>query len=357
MKKGWIKLIVFLLTAVALASAVGYTLRVKDAALEDMVNSVQFALVRVEAQQVVNQVEYGLKYGKQLEFYFDIDNLLQGIHLSSSYLKGVYLTDAGGSTLYSTTGTALPDTLWPLLRPAADGGYDTCSVQDITYISLDIGGVEGDTAGRLIMKVDTSAMRYLVESRQEEGRMQSIIVGAYALALCTILLARLPMRDAKGLFRPMACALAICLTVLCSLGLDLGLETIKSRQEIALNVTRSAQRMGQILQQEIDSVVAKGVGYDDIYSLETYFYENARSIPSVDSFRLDLNNRVVAVPSQDYIAQSISNALSSYLQAWGHVALCLLPAPVAALIWRHVQRRGKKGAGTAQTAERNKDTI
>ncbi len=352
MKEGWIKLIVFVLAAAALAGAFSHALRVKDEALADMVNSMQLALTEVETQQVVTQVEYGLRYGKQLDYYFGIGSLLRGIHMSSSYLKGVYLTDASGNTLYSTTDTAVPAGLWELLSPSADGDYESCSAGDVTYIAFSIDGDGESIAGRMVLKMDTGAMRYLAEALQEEGRLQSALVGLYALAALAIALARLPLRGRGGRFRPLAAALAICFTVLCALGADLGLETLKIRQEVATNVTRSSQRIAQALQQEIDAVVAKGVSYDDIYGLESYFAENAHSIPSVDGFELDLNNHVAALPSEAYIKDTVARTVDSYVDLWLYVALCALPVILAGILWRHLllhRERKLPGVRAAET--------
>ena len=41
--------------------------------------------------------------------------------MASSYLQGVYLTDAAHKTLYSTTGTKLPLELWQRMEPAEYG--------------------------------------------------------------------------------------------------------------------------------------------------------------------------------------------------------------------------------------------
>ena len=356
MKNGWIKLLVLLITAAALAGAITYAVQVKDTALEDMVTSVQTTLSRVEAQQVVNQIEYGLKYGKQLEYYFNADSLLQRVHMASSYLQGVYLTDAAHKTLYSTTGTKLPLELWQRMEPAEYGAYQQYTLNGITYISMQIEGADGTTAGSMVMKMDTNAMRYLIEARQEEGALQSWLIGLYAFAFCIIVLARLKVRKPSGQFRPLRCALVICLTVLLCLGADLGIEAFKVDQEVEKNVTRSAQRIAQTLQQEIDTVVEKGVNYDDIASLSPFFRENAASIPSVDSFQLDLNNKVVAIPSEAYMADSVSKVAAQYAAAWGRVALCCLPIFLAGALWQYMFYR-RRNASAQVLQERTMEAF
>jgi len=212
----------------------------------------------------------------------------------------------------------------------------------MTYVSMEIGGENGTKAGCIVMKLDTSAMQYLVEAYQREGRLQTIVAAAYGLAIFTIVLTRFRVRNKKGVFRPLACALLICTAVLGTLGADIAVEAVKDRQEIALNVNRSAQRMAQTLQQEIDSVVDKGVKYDDIYSLESYFTESARSVSSVDSFRLDLNDKVVAVPSESYISKSASQITGTYIGAWFRVAMFALPLLLVGAVWQIRRTRTAK---------------
>ena len=48
------------------------------------------------AGQYVSRIEYALRYGKQLEAYYNMDSLLERLRQTSSYMEGVCVVSADG---------------------------------------------------------------------------------------------------------------------------------------------------------------------------------------------------------------------------------------------------------------------
>ena len=111
MRNGIKKLLAFLIIAAAVLSSMWLTLTIKYRAIEGLYRSTQLEIRAMEAEQYVNTIEYGIKYGKQLEYFFDIEELLRGVYMTSSYMEGVYVLSSGGDLLFYAGGSAgrIPD--------------------------------------------------------------------------------------------------------------------------------------------------------------------------------------------------------------------------------------------------------
>lgn len=164
------------------------TLSIKNETTENMYSAMQYTLTAFEASQYVSQIEYGLKYGKELENYLNADELMKKILTSSSYMEGVYIISAGGKVLQAVgdiQGT-VPDVSGIDLGEEL---YSIISTQDYKYVFLDIDNNDGVNVGKLMMKLDappseTSSVR---SSRASSG--QSLIITGEAFLLAAVFIA------------------------------------------------------------------------------------------------------------------------------------------------------------------------
>lgn len=322
MKNGWMRLCIILAVLGLLYGVACSSWQVKRQALDEVYQTVQFSLTKVEAQQYVNQIEYGMQYGKQLTSFFKMDELLRAMHMSSSYLQGVYVVDRDMNTVNSSTGTILPP-IDAAFTQTVPGISEALTNYGVTYIALNIEDETEEIAGFLVLKLNTDAGGSLLESDWNESWLRTLLICLYFAAIAIIFFARFPIRK-DGRFRLMLVSALALLIVVLAQGADLAMESEWASQKIEVSTTRSAQRIAQVLQTQIDEVMDKGVTYDDIGSLDAYFESSAESAEAVDSFTLDMNNRVKALPSQTFIKENKKSVNRLYWAALGITAAAAL---------------------------------
>ncbi|MDL2217590.1 GNAT family N-acetyltransferase [Christensenellaceae bacterium OttesenSCG-928-M15] len=347
----WIKVLLFCLLSVLSVLAVSGVVITKKAATAGIVKTTQFAFARVEARQYVVQLEYGIRYGKQLEYYFNISEILQKVRASSSYIRNVYIADGEGALLYAAGNLDLPDfkQIEPIETSAA---YDTYTIGNDEYLRLPISATEdGEPAGYLVVRLSVQALNGLVEREQQKSAVQSYIIGAFGLMLALILLTRFTLfRNAR--FRFVFCALFLSLSVLVPQGTDMALELWRTNAYVESSATQSTQRLAQTMQQQIDLVMEKGVDYARISGLDAYFAENAENIASVERFSLDANNRVSARPSSTYVQTLVSQSTHMFLELMAfETAWALVLTTAAWGIGAIISRGKRKKSGQDVSAE------
>lgn len=184
-----------------LAGAMQLTLSIKNETTENMYSAMQYTLTAFEASQYVSQIEYGLKYGKELENYLNADELMKKILTSSSYMEGVYIISAGGKVLQAVgdiQGT-VPDVSGIDLGEEL---YSIISTQDYKYVFLDIDNNDGVNVGKLMMKLDSASIGNVISEEQQSQFWQSLIITGGGIPAGRRLYCRLSQQ--KGAQRPAA---------------------------------------------------------------------------------------------------------------------------------------------------------
>ena len=297
MKPGIKKLLAMLAVLAVLAGAMQLTLSIKNETTENMYSAMQYTLTAFEASQYVSQIEYGLKYGKELENYLNADELMKKILTSSSYMEGVYIISAGGKVLQAVgdiQGT-VPDVSGIDLGEEL---YSIISTQDYKYVFLDIDNNDGVNVGKLMMKLDSASIGNVISEEQQSQFWQSLIITGEAFLLAAVFIAGYHNR--KGRNALLLLSLLMGGVLLLPQGLDCGIEAVKSAQLAERSTAQSAQRIAQVVQQQIDNVVQKGVASEDLTDISSFLRKNAAQSSTVESLAIDSSGRVMAQASTEY---------------------------------------------------------
>ena len=100
MKKGWQYALAILMAFLCLYGALLWTTKAKDETIDDAYRTAQETLRATELTQYINNLEFGLRYGKKLDNYYNMDEVLESILRSSPYIEGAYIVDNGAAMLY-----------------------------------------------------------------------------------------------------------------------------------------------------------------------------------------------------------------------------------------------------------------
>ena len=186
MKKVWKYALAIVLAFFCLLGAMNWTMTVKNETIDSAYRTAQETLRATELTQYINNLEFGIRYGKALENYFNMDSVLEAILRSSSYVEGAYIIDNEAKLLYQA-GEPIPDAAELKVLHNGSELYVSSEQFGNAFMFMDIDAADGSQAGTLIVMLNNDIMNTLISSYQQEGRRQSWVILAEGLILFVIL--------------------------------------------------------------------------------------------------------------------------------------------------------------------------
>lgn len=338
MKIGWRILITFLCTALAVSGAMFMMLEIKSAAVVRLYRENLFSNIAFEVRQYVGQIESGLKYGRKLDNYFGIDNILSGCYTSSSYLRGVYVFDTEGGLLYSMGSKrgAIPN------ASAVDidsTDYAVRTWQGAEYVVMNILGGQGETEGKLMISVDPALQANAISEQEQTTLIQSIAIAGEGILLIGILLIRCCQKSKKAFSVLTALVFFACGTLL-PVCVDAAVQDIRFSSIAEVSTAHSVQRVSQMLQQQVDAMADKGVS-PDVYDINGYLQRLQENVDNVASLRLNENGAIYAEPSVDYVNGFTAGYRANAVQYIVILFLGMSSLIIIAAIWQYLMNRKK----------------
>lgn len=210
--------------------------------------------ISVVNEQVIEEIETSVKFGKTLENYYGMDKILEKAmtQLGDGYDIAILHTD--GTIRYATNGET-------------GTGFDITE-KNKKVIRQEISDENGTTIGTFVTVYDKANERALVSG--ELGRLRTI-TGIAALIVCvmTIALMLLISRTVKKPIVPIAAAIILAMVVQSAFLINIYQGTYKN------TVMKNAEGIGNYIAVSLKEIEEKGVPIDKIDGLQEYFDEKA----------------------------------------------------------------------------------
>jgi hypothetical protein len=294
------KLLFIMLCLAALLVVMFSSLNIKDRSIREVYEDLTFMRIALEARQYISQVEYDIKYGRQLDNFYDMQETLKGVQSCSSYMEGAYIVSASAKLLYQSglnEGISLnipKDQVYPsgklFIMEEGVGHY---------YLTNPIKDGSGKIVGYLIMCIGKNAVSNAVSDYNLQNKVQTAIIVLEIFGIYLFILSRIKSNKKNQVALKLMLVLSITVTV--AAALDTGMVLARFYQVANDAAHQSADKMAQSLQSEVDSVIAKGVSADRIYDLNGWLAKNSSELTIVTSLTLDRNQKISATVSQAYI--------------------------------------------------------
>lgn len=327
----------YVLAFLCLFAGMQWTVQAKNQAVGSAYRTAQETLRATELTQYITSLEFGIRYGKNLENYFNMDEVLQSILRTSPYVEGAYILSNENALLYSA-GEALPNPAE--IRVLHNGGELYASSEQFGYalMFMDIEDAEGGRAGTLVILLNDDIMTRLIESYQGEGRVQSWVILGEVLLLFLLVHTRLT-RAGRRRLSALALAVLLSVTVLFAQGLDIGIETAKLCVELETITSQSVQKIAQVLQQQVESVLDKGVSVDDLYDIYGWLDDIDATLDMVSRLDFTEEGRIRAVMDEAYLSGRLRSAFGEMAGQYGLLAAaCAVSCGIVALAPRGLAR-------------------
>ena len=299
---------------------------IKRDAARLLFENLTFTRISVEARQHIRKIEYGIKNGRELEQFYNMNDILRDIQRSSSYISGVYIVGGGDSLLYSIRRN--PEQNLSLRRPrATESGtervYRMIENPESFDLFLPIRDPDGLDTAYAIIRLDKDAVYFSTLELTRQEFVQGAIITAQILGLGLIVIIKKKPK-AGGI------ALMIFLMALAGLTTDAGLSFSRYRGIVESTTVQSVNRITQLLQNDVEIIRAMGVEPNVIRDQNSWLQQAARGIPMIHSMSMNYNMRITPTVSDEYINQYSSDLLKSFIAVY--IVLFLTGAAVFAFI-------------------------
>jgi predicted MFS family arabinose efflux permease len=248
----------------------------------------------INGGESVRKIEYALKYGKQLDNFFGIQSILQEVKSANADVKDVKVILADGRVAYSLESTESQERVsGPILADLRQmmrvGGKKTSwQVIDHKYNTLiailDPGGTP---IGVMDILFDESVIAPHANAFESKIMDDTLIAGALAALLLTIMLLRAQIVDrTTGKMRTTYLLSIVLLVIGVTQAALTAFAILEFRPVYKSTVQRNHQLVGQLVQKNVDKVIAKGVPYSGLDKIEHWMDSIPEAMPEIESILL-----------------------------------------------------------------------
>lgn len=249
----------------------------------------------VAAGETVRKIEFAVKYGKPLENFHGMEALLEEIRSQLPDIEQVQVISERGEALYALEEVTLSENMRQkaVFLQRSSEAYIYGLEEGLYHQFLPVL----DQAGQPIGSLGLSFSETLVEEQirpylYQQGRNLILLVCLATLALIFLSGRKSPVTAEGDIDRKTL--LWLMVAVIGSTQVIYGFLNYQMFREAYLDQTRdNAATVASIIQQDIKTVLDKGVGYHQFYQMEEYLANIANSLPEVEGIRMIQNHRII----------------------------------------------------------------
>ncbi|MGN0650197.1 MAG: hypothetical protein ACI4KM_07155 [Oscillospiraceae bacterium] len=307
-----IKTLLALLLGALMALVMQRQFIVKTDAMDDLYSGIVFTRLAVESQQYTRQIEYGLKNGKELDKFYNIQNILSEVKRCSSYTNGAYIVSADNKLLYSLSEQDEDSiTTMSVSHNFSDGEVYSVyneSARERYILTIPIYGKSDVLCGYLLLNISHAAIDNVVDVYRQEYLIQTYVIGIELYLFGAVLLINFVKRPQRVYFDSSRIIVSVCCL---SALLDGAISVIMLKIRFEEIIQQSVSKITMTLQNDLDTVQSKGASLSQIFDLNSWLLENCGDIPFIDNLIYDKNYKITAIISDSYITnQTLSFALT-----------------------------------------------
>ena len=283
--------------------------------INSIYSDIFFTRLAVETGQYTRQIEYGIKNGKSLENFYNIQSVLSEVRRCSSYINGASIISKDSVLMYSLS----DDSTEPPIRAAIPKNGAIYSIYKNTgsYImAVPIYGRTSEAEGYLLLDLSEEAVTNSVAEIHRDNLIQSIAVSVLTFLLGTVLIIHLCRRrdsvffDCAGVFSGTICAGLLVDSVLSAVKLNLTLDSL---------IQQSVSKIVMALQNDLDGISDKGVAISRIYDLNSWLFDSCQQVPFIDNLIYDKSYKISAIVYSGYATERTAGYI---LLVAGIIGIC-----------------------------------
>ncbi len=234
-----------------------------------MMTNTYVHLNNLEMTGVVSKIDYALEFGKPLEKFYGLEDILESALRSSSAIETIAIEDQDGN-LIETVGKAvgrLPD-------QQVDAEYTESDTGIYSFLPL--------TKGQLVLRLDRSQ----IDKKTEQYLFRIIQLDLWILIAMVgvILLCILPAGRAGVTVKRLKIVGPVILFA--ALSAQGGYSTAHSVSDYRSSVVEIGKGLAGIVQSDMDEVLGKGVSYRELSGVDQYLKDLIKDVTEISDLSI-----------------------------------------------------------------------
>lgn len=241
-------------------------------------------LARVQLTNTTENITYGVSFGKSIEKYYGMRNLLNEARDSSQLLEDLYVISAQGQLLYASEGAAYPQGL------KFEGPDEVIMHSGDLYSSMEL--VEG---ALMVARMDGAQINQALDRFMSNLIRMAVLIDAAAAVVMVLLQLVLARVKNEKLLKNLI--LSVMILSIVALGAYVGLTCW---EEYEASYQLLADGVAQAIKQDIAKLHEAGIAYSELYGMEEYLDTYADAIPEFE--KIVLTEMAADAASGDYVS-------------------------------------------------------
>lgn len=292
---GRIRFTVALVCIAILVAAFGFGIWLTGSSLKKQYTQSLISSYAIVGGEARKQAEYAVRYGKSLANFYDIGKVLHQVKGNAPALANVQVVLPDGAVIQDLNGRVSGQFLSPQIvaqpafRPGSGSGYGVIKNEGHYWLFFPVRDRQQAWVGSIGLVFEQSLIDTAVAAYGDENRYQAIITGAVFLLILILMLQVGGVFTAAGQVRKKQ-VLAILFAVLITAQAVYGYVTVRQLEGLYLTMARENTAVSaQVIQQSINSVIAKGVRYPELHGMEAWFAELVALAPEIAQVRMTVS--------------------------------------------------------------------
>ena len=323
MNKLKILMVVLMGAVILLITQQSYNARSKK--INQIYSDIFFTRLAVETKQYTRQIEYGIKNGKTLDNFYNIQSILSDVRKCSSYIKGMYIISKDSMIMYSISDD---ESRTPQRAKLPNDGslYSVDANGDSYIMAVPIYDRTNEAAGYMLLDLAEEAVTNSVADIHRDNLTQSIMVSVLTFLAGTVFIIHMCRRKETVL---VDCARTMSVTVCAGMFIDSAISAVKLKLTLDNLIQHSVSKIVMSLQNTLNEVTEKGVAISRIYDLNSWLVQSCQPIPFLDNLIYDKGYRISAIVNNSYAMRSAAGYILLGAEIIGICAAAFLAVSVA----------------------------
>lgn len=237
----------------------------------------------------VRNIEYALNYGKLLENFNGMENILADIKNSNSGIDKLLVVNQEGKILYNEQGKVddeyLPSELLKKVdkESLAESNYEYYAFQKNYYIYMPLHARGGDWVGSLNIIFNQEIVNSQVALPRTKSFQYLGIIVLLAALIILLYHTKAGFLDSSGQLKRKQFLVVVLSTLTLAQIAFAGLNFFTYKNVYYEMARDNTMVTADIIQRNINSVISRGVSYDELYGIEEWMQSIIESVPQIDS--------------------------------------------------------------------------
>lgn len=330
-----LKVLLAMLFGAIIALIVQQSYFARSEEINSIYSDIFFTRLAVETGECTRQIEYGIKNGKSLENFYNIQSVLADVRRCSSYINGVYIISSDSVLMYSLS----DDNIAPPGRaaiPRSGAVYSVYKNGSSYIMAVPFYGRTDIAEGYLLLDLAQEAVTNSVADIHRDNLIQLVTVSVLTFLLGTVLIIHLCRRREHVLFD---CTRVFSGTICAGLLVDSALSAIKLNLTLDSLIQQSVSNIVMALQNDLDGISDKGIAISRVYDLNSWLLGSCQQVPFIDNLIYDKSYRISAIVYSGYATERTTGYILLVAGIIGVCAASLLAVCVIGLLADRLNRK------------------